>query len=261
MDVIEANTYDNINSLNLTTMDFTTDKTTSLRDQKQIFAAIDSTVLAPDLDFEINLLDDEWSITNTLIREAFSLFSTKNDCSYIDTTDETDCVSTLFQQALPIKIFAPPGEKRKRKEDSDDDDSDGYVTAEEMECTSFSSRTQTEPSSPENEEILVPIDNVPGFREPPKGQVTSRAALPHEPEVLRHSYRGDKNIVYAGCESGKDTASLVCEPGNREPLKGQVTSRATLPPESEDEGKSVRDGKGREMSRPDLPSEPGISKQ
>ena len=149
-----------------------------------------------------------------MIREAFSLFSTNNDSSYIDTTDETDCVSTLFQQALTIKIFAPPGEKRKRKEDSDNDDSDGHVTVEEIECTSFSSRTQTEPSSPENEEILVPIDNVPGFREPPKGQVTSRAALPPEPEVLRHSYRGDKNMVYAGlialgCESGKDTASLV----------------------------------------------------
>ena len=58
VDVIEANTYDNINSLNLTNMDFTTDKTTSLRDQEQIFV-IDSTVLAPDLDFETNLLDDD----------------------------------------------------------------------------------------------------------------------------------------------------------------------------------------------------------
>ena len=131
---------------------------------------------------------------------------------------------TLFQQALPIKIFTLPAEKRKRKEDSDDDDSDGYVTAEEMKCTSFSSRTQTELSSPENEEILVPIDNVPGFREPPKGQVTIRAALPLEPEVLTHSYLGDKNMVYVGlialgCESGKGTVSLVCEPRNREPLK------------------------------------------
>ena len=37
----------------------TTDKMTSLRDQKQIFA-IDSTVLAPDLDFDTKLLDDDW---------------------------------------------------------------------------------------------------------------------------------------------------------------------------------------------------------
>ena len=129
-----------------------------------------------------------------------------------------------------------------------------------MECTSFSSRTQTEPFSPENEEILVPIDNVPGFRESPKGQVTSRDTLPHEsederksvgdgkgreisrpdlpsePRISKHSCPGDEKEKPAG-----SSALLGCKLKIREPLKGQVSCKVTLPPESKNERDSARD--------------------
>ena len=115
VDVIEANIYDDMNSSNLTIMVFATDKTTSLRDQEQIFA-IDSTVLPPDLDFETNLLEDDWSITNTLIKEEFSLFSTDNDCSYIDTTDEADCVLYPLSAGTANKnIYTTCREEEKKR--------------------------------------------------------------------------------------------------------------------------------------------------